>query len=316
VSIYDSSTLGTQTNQIIFNDDSISPYFRMRSRVPTRRELKEFETVLPDGSGISDTTSFIGKMYMILEGTMYPDDEVEYHEGREMLRKLASLEIAQEDADSDSGYVLYRWEENTPKEIALKVLYVDMQENTRLGLKQPFRLLCKIKYPVIYSTVSKSAQLITDTVAQLGGAQIPAYVPLSIPSTSGGSTAFPLTFPVVFGASTSLGSSGVTNDGDIETWPTIVINGPVNRPKVTNRTTGESIELEIALPSTSDSCIITYDQDSVAITSQNQNVYGKLTSDSRLFKIQPGNNDLTFTGTSMGEGAQATVNWRDAWPMS
>jgi hypothetical protein len=316
MSIYDSSTLGTQTNQIIFNDDSISPYFRMRSRVPTRRELKEFETALPEGSGISDTTSYIGKMYMILEGTMYPDDEIEFHEGREMLRKLASLEVAQEDADSDFGYVLYRWQENVAKQIALKILYVDMQENTRLGLKQPFRLLCKVKYPVVYSSVSKSQDLIMGSISQLGGVQIPASVPMSIPSASAGGTDFPLTLPVVFGSVSSQGATGVNNEGDIETWPTIVINGPVNRPKITNRTTGEKIELEINLPSTSDSCIITYDQDSVDITAQNQNVYGKLTSDSKLFKIQPGDNDITFTGTSVGTGAQARINYRDAWPMS
>lgn len=316
MSIYDSSTIGTSLNQIIFNDDSISPYFRMRSRVPTRRELKEFEMALPEGSGISDTASYIGKMYMILEGTMYPDDEVEFHEGREMLRKLASLEVSQRDANSDYGYVPYRWTENVQKELMLKVLYVDMQENTKLGLKQPFRLLCKVKYPVAYSTIFKSVNLGNQSSVQLGGAQIPALIPLSIPSTSGGTTFFPLAFPVVLGGTSSEGYSGATNEGDIETWPTIVINGPVARPKITNRTTGESIELEVNLTSTGESCIITYDQDSVSIEANGQNVYGKLTSQSKLFKLKPGLNDLIFTGASVGVGANASVSFRDAWPIS
>ena len=316
MSIYDSSTLGTADNFIIFNDDSSNPYYRMCSRTPNRRELRESETILPEGSGINDTNSYIGKMYMVIEGTMYPDDEDGFHDGREQLRRLASLEVSQHDANSDSGYVMYRWNESVAKQLPMKVMYVDMSENTKLGIKQPFRLLCKIKYPVVQSQLVKSVSFGTSSISQLGGLQIPAYVSMSIPSTSGGSTYFPLTFPVVLGGTRSQGATNTTNDGDVPTWPTITINGPVSKPKITNRTTGESIELDINLTSSSSSCTITYDQDSVEIVADNQNVYGKLTSTSKLFKIVPGSNDLTFTGASIGTGATCRVSWHDAWAMS
>lgn len=316
MSIYDASTLGTPDNYIIFNDDSTTPYFRMRQRTPSRRELREFESVLPEGSGINDTTSYIGKMYMVLEGTMYPDDEETFHEGREMLRKLASLEVSQSDANSDQGYVLYKWDENVAKQLPLKVLYVDMSENTRFGLKQPFRLLCKIKYPVIYSQLVKGTTLGINSISQLGGVQIPAQVPLSIPSASGGTTYFPFTFPVIFGGSRSQGNTSASNDGDIETWPTITINGPISKPKITNRTTGEYIELDVNLSSSSNNIIINYDQDDLSVTADGQNVYGKLTTGSSLFKIVPGSNDITLTGATMGVGAQAHISWRDSWPIS
>lgn len=298
MSIYDSSTIGTAGNLIRFNDDSGTPYFRMRSRTPSRRELREFEAVLPEGSGVNDTTSFIGKMYMVLEGTMYPDDENGFHEGRETLRKLASLEVSQDDTDSDVGYVPYKWDENVGKQLFLKVMYADMSENTRFGIKQPFRLLCKIKYPVITSQDSKSVDLrLVDTVP-------------------GGGAAFPVQFPVMFGASSSQGQGSLTNDGDIGAWPSMVIYGPIQRPKITNVTTGQSIELDVNLASGSDTCIVNYDQDSLEISASNVNKYGKLTTDSVLFKIEPGQNDLTLTGQSIGSGAYATVSFNDSWPIS
>lgn len=298
MSIYDSSTIGTAGNLIRFNDDTGTPYYRMRSRTPSRRELREFEAVLPEGSGINDTTSYIGKMYMVLEGTMYPDDENGFHEGREALRRLASLEVSQDDANSDNGYVLYKWDENVGKQLPVKVLYADMSENTRFGIKQPFRLLCKIKYPVITAQTTKSVELrLTDPLPG-GGAQ------------------FPVEFPVMFGASSSLGQGSVVNDGDIDAWPSIVIYGPIQRPKITNVTTGEVIELDVNLATGSDTCIVTYDQDSLEINASNQNKYGKLTSDSVLFKIQPGINNFTLSGQSIGEGAYATITFRDSWPIS
>ena len=316
MSIYDSSTIGTAGNLIRFNDDTGTPYYRMRSRTPSRRELREFEAVLPEGSGINDTTSYIGKMYMVLEGTMYPDDENGFHEGREALRRLASLEVSQDDANSDNGYVLYKWDENVGKQLPVKVLYADMSENTRFGIKQPFRLLCKIKYPAIQSQQVKTQALGIRTVSQLGGLQIPAAVSMSIPSTTGGTTYFPMTFPVVIGGTTSEGQTAVTNDGDLDTWPTIVIYGPVSKPKITNVTSGEFMELDINLASSSDSAIIAYDQDSLSVVASGVNVYGKLTTGSSLFKIKPGSNDLTFTGATLGVGSQAIINWRDSWPLS
>lgn len=298
MSIYDSSTIGTAGNLITFNDDTGTPYYRMRSRTPSRRELREFEAVLPEGSGINDTTSYIGKMYMVLEGTMYPDDENGFHEGRETLRKLASLEVSQDDTDSDVGYVPYKWTENVGKQLFLKVMYADMSENTRFGIKQPFRLLCKIKYPVITSQSVKSVDLrLTSTVP-------------------GGGVAFPVQFPVLFGANASTGQTSAINAGDIGAWPSFVIYGPIQRPRITNVTTGQFIELDINLATGSDTCIITYDQDSLDINASNVNKYGKLTTGSTLFKIEPGQNDFTLTGQSIGSGAYATITFRDSWPIS
>ena len=317
MAIYDPSTLGTPDNYITFNDDNGSTYFRMKTRTPNRREISEFDLKLPEGTGDSDFDSFIGKSYLIVEGVMYPNTEADFHNGREALRKLASLEVQQSDSQSDFGYVLYKWSENVGKQIAMKVMYVDMAESTRQGLKQPFRLVCKIKYPHILGQENKVVNLGIATVNQLGGATIPATIPMSIPSTtSGGSSIFSLVFPTVFGGTRSSGSTVAVNDGDVDTFPTIQVYGPCSRPKIVNRRTGEYIELDINLPTSSDAAIISYDQDSLSVTAMGQNVYGKLTSGSTLFKLKPGENPLTFTGASVGTGSYCNVAFQDAWPLS
>lgn len=317
MAIYDTSTLGTSNNYITFNNLRSDPYFRIKSRVPNRREIDEFDLRLPEGTGDSDWGTWIGKMYMVIEGVMYPNTEASFHSGREMLRKLASLEVQQSDSESDNGYIPYKWTENVEKQLFLKIIYVDMGESTRQGLKQPFRLICKIKYPHILSQTGKTATLGISTINQLGGAMIPAIIPMSIPSTgSGGSSVFPLSFDTVFGKTRSSGSSTATNDGDNDAWPTIQIYGPCSKPKITNIRTGESIELDVTLASSSDAALISYDQDSLSVVAGNQNVYDKLTSSSTLFKIKPGDNPLTFTGASVGIGSYATVSFFDSWPIS
>lgn len=317
MAIYDTSTLGTSNNYITFNNLRSDPYFRIKSRVPNRREIDEFDLRLPEGTGDADWDTWIGKMYMVIEGVMYPNTEASFHNGREMLRKLASLEVQQSDPESDNGYIPYYWSENVEKQLFVKIIYVDMGESTRQGLKQPFRLICKIKYPHILSRLSKTVTLGVGTINQLGGAEIPAIIPMSILSVqAGSSTTFPMTLPTIFGGVSSSGSTTAINDGDVSAFATIQIYGPCSKPRITNTKTGEFIELDINLPTNSDAALISYDQDSLAVTSMNQNIYGKLTSSSTLFKIKPGSNPLTFTGASVGSGSYATVSFFDAWPLS
>lgn len=317
MAIYDQSTLGTATNSITFNDLLSDPYYRIKTRQPSRREIREFDIPLPEGTGDADWQSYIGKTYLTIDGVMYPNTEASFHEGREQLRKLASLEVEQADSGSDFGYVPYQWGENVGKQIFVKVMYVDMAESTRLGLKQPFRLICKIKYPTIFSLLPKNILLGVSGIYQLGGVQIPAHVDMSIPSTtSGSSSILPFTLSTILGAQLSSGTNVAVNNGDIATYPSIVIYGPISKPKILNQRTGEYIELDINLPSASDSAVLNYDQDSLSLTAGGSSVYGNLVSGSKLFKLVPGDNQLIFSGASMGTDAHATVNFFDAWPLS
>lgn len=317
MSIFESSILGTTTNRITFNNDAGDPYYRVTRRAPTRRELREFDVPLPEETGDADYQSFIGKTYFIIEGTMYPDDEDSFHDGRRALRKVASLEIQQDDASSDDGYVPYTYPGlNGTRRIDVKVMYVDIPESTRIGLKQPFRLLCKIKYPVEFSENAVTGSLVIGSgSSHTGGATIPAIIPMTIGSSSSGTTSLPFILPVVLGASPGGGSISLINTGDLSTYPSFTIQGPISRPRIVNATTGEYLELDVIL-GTSDSAIIQYDQDSLNVTANNSTATARLTNGSTLFKIRPGQNIFTLSGASVGTGARASVTFRSAWPLS
>lgn len=298
MAIYDSSALGTANNLITFNDFENSPLYRVIRRAPTRREVREFDIALPEHTGVADFQTFIGKTYFIIDGIMYPNDTDEFYEGRRVLRKLGSLAFEQDDALSDDGYVPYVFTEDITKQMFVKVLYVDMQEATRQGIVQPFRILCKVKYPVIfgYSTIQT---LLGDSTA-----------------TTSGSSNLPFTLPHAIGLTTYSSNGTLNNTGDLATFPTITVYGPVTTPRITNSTTGEYIEVGVTLATSSDSLIITYDQDSLSFTQAGNTVLSNLTSTSTLFKLRTGTNNLSFSGATVGAGAYATVSTYPAWSLS
>lgn len=296
--IFDTSTLGTSNNFITFNDDNGTIYYRLKNRVPQRREIREFDIPLQENTGISDFQTFIGKTMFILEGTMFPDDEDAFVQGRQALRKLASMDIEQNDNDSDQGYVPYKWTDISAKQLFMKVMYVDLPENSKQGIKQPFRLFCKIKYPVILSQDSNGGSIGSST------------------ATTTGSFILPKVLPSVIGVTTYSSNGSISNDGDWPSYPSFTIYGPINIPKITNTTTGEYIEISTNVVSSSDVLTINYDQDSFAIELNGNSVIGSLTSGSTYFKIQPGINNLTLTGSSVGSGAYASVATNSAWPLS
>lgn len=301
MSIYDSSTLGTDTNQIAFNDYTTYPIFRVTSRTPQRRQLRELDIPVPFENGISDFETLIGQTAYVIEGIMYPGGESSYDDGLRMLRKVASLELEQDDILADDGYVPYLFTESQRnKQIFLKVLYIDLPETTRKGLVQPFRLVCKIKDPTIYGETLKAA----DTGEAAFG-------------VASGSAAYPFGYPIAYGASTSSVSVDANNIGDIPVYPTSInIHGPVNAPKITNTTTGEYIQVNSNLALSSNELVIIYDKDSLSVELDGVSVLNQVTTSSTFFKIPPGSNIFSLTGSSISDDAYAVVNFRDGWSLS
>lgn len=297
MSIYAQSVLGTTTNRITFNKYDEFPIYRVITRSPQRRQIRELDIPVPFENGISDFETLIGQTAYILEGTMYPGSESQYDAGLRALRKLASLDISQNDVLSDDGYVPYEFEEfNGTKIIFMKVLYVDVPENTRQGLVQPFRLVCKIKDPTIYGGTVKIAS--TEEASF---------------TTRSGTAVFPVEFPLIFGASTASVSAGAINNGDLATYPiSINIRGPVNSPKLTNTTTGQFIQVNTNLATNNNQLIISYDKDSLRVESDGISVVDDVTTSSTYLKIPPGVSVFELTGSSISDGAYATVSYRDA----
>jgi hypothetical protein len=301
LSIYNTSSIGTTANQITFNANTIFPVYRVISRMPQRRQIRELDIPVPFENGISDFETLIGQTAYVIEGIMYPGGESDYDAGLRALRKLASLDLSQDDVLSDEGYVPYTITDygNATKIIYMKVLYVDIQESTRKGLVQPFRLVCKIKDPTIYG----------------GTVQIASTQPASF-TVATGTAIFPVKFPFIFGASTSSVSAGATNAGDIPVYPiSINIFGPVNHPTLTNTTTGEFISVDTNLATASDQLIISYDKDSLLVENNGNSVLSSVSTASTYFKLQPDTNIFTLTGTSISSGAYATISYRDGYAL-
>ncbi len=294
MSVYAESALGTNTNLITFNDYSVFPIYRIVSRRPQQRQIRELDIPVPFENGISDFETLIGKTAYIIEGIMYPGGESDYDAGLRALRKLASLDISQDDILSDFGYVPYVFNEyNTQKQIFMKVLYVDVPENTRKGLVQPFRLVCKIKDPTIYGA---DLQIADTSQASFGVAS--------------GSAAFPFGYPIAYGASTSSVSTDANNTGDVAVYPiSINIHGPVNVPKITNTTTGEYIQISANLASASNELVIAYDKDSLSVELDGVSVLSSVSTNSTWFKVQPGSNIFQLSGSSISDDAYATVSF-------
>lgn len=301
MSIFDTSTLGTVNNQITFNNYNAFPIYRVMSRAPQARHIRDLDLPVPFEGGISDFQTLIGKMAYVIEGKMYPSSEADHSTGLATLRKLANLEVQQADNDSDFGYVPYKWlEYGATRQVFLKILYVDLKEDTRQGLIQPFRLICKIKDPTIYGFPSKTASTEGTDV-----------------TTGGGAAVFPFTFPVVFGASTVTVTSSALNNGTIPSYPlSITVVGPINTPRVTNTTTGEYIEVTENLASSSNVLVITYDKDTISVTLNGNSVLGSVTDASTFFKLQPGGNQISLSGTSIGADAYVEVNYYDSYALS
>lgn len=302
MSIYDTARIGASDNQIVFNDYSTYPIFRIQAKAPTARQVRELDIPIPFESGISDFETLIGRMAYVIQGKMYPNDEASFSTGLAQLRKLASLDFSQNDSSTDTGYVPFVYSENGTdnRQIFLKVLYVDTQENTKQGLVQPFRLICKIKDPTIYGGTLKTATTQgTDAV------------------TSGGSAVFPVALGVVFGASTISVTSTATNSGDVKTYPaSIKVVGPVNNPTITNTTSGEYITVNENLASSSNVLTITYDKDSVSVDVDGNSKLGSVASGSTWFKLAPGGNQITLSGSSVGTNAYVEVTYYDAYALS
>lgn len=301
MSLYESATIGTSNNSITFNDTSYTPYFRVQSRAPQRRQLRELDIPIPFENGISDQETLIGQTAYVINGTMYPASEADHDNGLRALRKLGSLEYSQDDNLSDDGYVPYTWSEASgDRTLFLKVLYVNIVESTSTGFVKQFTLICKLKDPTIF------------------GEERIMSTEQSDPTGGGGTAVYSFVYPTVYGANYYSVTENAFNEGDIPVYPTggISVYGPITNPKITNTSTGEYIQLSGTTMSTSDDLLtIIYDKDTLRVELNGSSVLSRVTNTSTFFKLQPGSNILTLTGTTIGTGSYMNMTYRSGWPL-
>jgi len=308
MSIYSRSILGYADNQIVLNDYTINPVYRTVTRVPQKYELRAQDIPIPFESGVADFNTLIGQTIYLIEGVMYPADESSYDTGLSRLRDVANLDLEQSDVNigttfSDEGYVPYIWGDSSgalTKQLFVKPLYVQLTESTRQGFVIPFRIFCKVKDPTIY-----------------GGTLQTASTAASTPGASSGSAAYSFTYPVVYGATYYTVTATASNLGSVPTYPqSIDVYGPVTSPVITNNKTGEFFKVAVTLSSPTDHLQIQYNKDYLSVTVNGVNNLRYVTNDSTYFKIRPGGNGISLTGSSISSGAYATVTFYNGYSLA
>lgn len=308
MSIYTKATLGYSDNQVTFNDIATDPYYRTEIRVPQKYQLREQDLPIPFESGVSDFATFIGDVVYVIAGTMYPRSQDTYDTGLNALRDVANVDLNQVDTNigtvfSNDGYVPYIWGDASgtlSKQLFVKPLYVLAAESTKQGYVVPFKLFCKVKDPTIYGATLKTASTADGT-----------------PGSTTGSAAYPFTYPIAFGATYYTVSATATNNGTVPTYPqSIDVYGPVTNPKITNGATGKFIQVNVTLNSSTDHLQIQYGKDYLSVTLNGVNDLQNVTTDSTYFKIKPGGNGISLTGTSISSGAYATVAYYDGYSLA
>jgi hypothetical protein len=307
--IYSTFTYGSSTNFLTFNDEAsynagTADYIvKARRRMATRRDIRDFDMPVPDEMGITDFQTLVGKTHYVIEGQVYSEIESGLFDGLDKVRKVFNPQIAQDDSESDYGYLPMKWTESENRMIRLKPLYVDIEENRRNAFKPTFRALLKIKYPVIISQTTHQTSFTPGAYGAGDGLQIPA-LGISIPATG-----------ISLGQNSGTSGSGViTNSGDYPAWPIIKFIGPVTNPKLSDGT--NYIQVNTAIDA-GEEINIQYDQDTLEVLhSDGTNLIQYLDSGSELFKIEPGSTQLIFTAQSISSPADCQVTIYDTWPLS
>lgn len=139
-------------------------------------------------------------------------------------------------------------------------------------------------------------------------------VPVDIPSPAG--VAFPITFPFSFAGTGSSGAVTVTNIGNTASHHVTRLYGPITAPRLINMLTGEQLAF-------TDSLVLgagEYVEVDTREHSANLNgdpAIGRLGhlsfASSRWWRLQPGVQNIRYTGTAPSAGAQAVFTYRPAW---
>lgn len=134
---------------------------------------------------------------------------------------------------------------------------------------------------------------------------------VGLPSPGIGGLTFPLTFPLTFGTPGIPGSVTVTNVGEVSTWPTFTVTGPVTGPIITvaGSTLQFAADFELALGQTA---VIDTDTRSVLIDGvARRDVLVR----TEWVPLKAGvATVITFSGQGTYDPAAGlTASWRSAW---
>jgi len=143
----------------------------------------------------------------------------------------------------------------------------------------------------------------------------PALLSQSLTTTnlvkgSGGGAIYPLIYPAVY-EETEESEATINNQGTMETYPVIYLNGPLENPIIQNVTNDRFIDLDLTL-NTGDQVVIDMLNKTI-IQNGSVSVIGYKTSGSKWWWLEKGNNLIRLITDSGSDEGNAQVQHRDAY---
>ena len=130
---------------------------------------------------------------------------------------------------------------------------------------------------------------------------------VDVASIAGG-WSFPWTFPWTFGTVES-GTVIIDNQGNFDTPPVVVFNGPIVNPRISSVNLGRFLGFELSI-ATGDYLEVNF-RDKTALLNGTASRYNNRVFGSSWFPLVPGVNVLQYSAAS-GSG-QAEILWQNAW---
>jgi hypothetical protein len=118
--------------------------------------------------------------------------------------------------------------------------------------------------------------------------------------------------PLILGASSAFANFVVTVTGDVPSWPVFSIAGPGNDFIARNLTTGKSWHVTGTLAA-GDTLLVDTRPSYKTVTVNGVNAYARMTADSSLWPLVPGQNRIEIAIGATTTASLATMTWRNAW---
>ncbi|WP_405408895.1 phage distal tail protein [Streptomyces decoyicus] len=117
-----------------------------------------------------------------------------------------------------------------------------------------------------------------------------------------------------WGGSATPGAVTVDNNGDADTYPVLVVTGPVIRPAITNQATGATLEYDLTLAAT-DRLVIDTRAGTVTLndTAPRLDDATARSTPEQAFTLPPAASLLSFRAEEFNDAGALTVLWRSAW---
>jgi hypothetical protein len=263
-----------------------------------RITIRSTRDPLPSQNGIQRYIDKYGSRLLEIKGFIKGSSETDLYD------KIGSLQAAFDIGNLEdvglAGFQALDWTDpgQSPARYYVKPLNNTLVvQEKRTGLAREFSVLLEAKDPTKYSSTTST-------------------LTLTVVSTGGTGSSHPFVFPVIFSSASGYVEGTIINTGSTAVYPSsIVLTGPASgtwtAPKVTNITTGESIQftssvtLAVGETITISPAAGTVTKTTSGGTSTDLSAY--LISSSIYWQVQSGSNTIRLEGSSLPLGSSALI---------